>query len=112
MHIAHTSTVDIFYSVTRQCSGSGSGSRCYFDPWIRDPDPGFRIRIEKILFDSGSGINATPNTKKTRFCTTLDPETMQERSPLPKAVATEVHMMTSGESRMAAGMARPRATKN
>jgi hypothetical protein len=91
---AHTSTVVIFYSATRQCSGSGSGSRCYFDPWIRDPDPGFRI--EKILFDSGSGINATPstpNTKKTRFCTTLDPETMQERSPLPKAVAREVHMM-------------------
>ncbi len=29
--------------------------------------------------------------------------------PLPKAVAREDHMMTSGESRMAAGMARPRA---
>jgi hypothetical protein len=31
---------------------------------------------------------------------------------LPKAVAREVQIMTSGERRMAAGMARPRATKN
>jgi hypothetical protein len=29
--------------------------------------------------------------------------------PLPQAVPREVHMMTSGERRMAAGMARPQA---
>jgi hypothetical protein len=41
----------------KQCCGSGSGIRCLFDPWIRDPgwiesqdpDPGW----EKV----GSGIN-------------------------------------------------------
>ncbi len=25
------------YTFTTQCSGSGSGIRCLFDPWIRDP---------------------------------------------------------------------------
>jgi hypothetical protein len=37
-----------------QCCGSGSGIRCYFDPWIRDPGwkkPRARIR------DLGSGMN-------------------------------------------------------
>jgi hypothetical protein len=39
----------------RQCCGSGSGIRCFFDPWIRDPeydfpDPGSRIPYPKPIF--------------------------------------------------------------
>jgi hypothetical protein len=33
------------------CCRSGSGIQCFFDPWIRNPDPGYKI--EK----NGSGIN-------------------------------------------------------
>jgi hypothetical protein len=34
---------------SKQCCGSGSGIECFYDPWIRDPDPGlvmeeFRVR--------------------------------------------------------------------
>ncbi len=59
-------------SCTMQCCGSGSGIRCLFDPWIRDPwwvknqDPGSYFRElrnnfwDKILkfvdADPGSGI--------------------------------------------------------
>ncbi len=31
------SQVGLFYSCLKQCCGSGSGIRCLFDPWIRDP---------------------------------------------------------------------------
>jgi hypothetical protein len=36
-----------------QCCGSGSGIRCLFDPWIRDPEwffPGSRIPDPKTIF--------------------------------------------------------------
>jgi hypothetical protein len=36
----------------RQCCGSGSGIRCIFDPWIRDPG-----WVESQHPDPGCGIN-------------------------------------------------------
>jgi hypothetical protein len=27
-----------FFDIKNQCYGSGSGIRCLFDPWIRDPE--------------------------------------------------------------------------
>jgi hypothetical protein len=53
--------------------------------------------------------NFPKSEPKPQNIVTVPHNTLQERSPLPKAVAREVHMMTSGERRMAEGMARPRA---
>jgi hypothetical protein len=36
-----------------QCCGSGFGIRCFFSPWIRDPDPGWifsESRIQGVCF--------------------------------------------------------------
>ncbi len=40
----HSSPIKkIFY---RQCCGSGSRIRCFFDPWSRDPDPGWGENLD------------------------------------------------------------------
>jgi hypothetical protein len=39
-------------AVARQCCGSGSGIRCFFNPWIRDPGSGMAKKS-----GSGSGMN-------------------------------------------------------
>jgi hypothetical protein len=44
------------YGTDDQCCGSGSGIRCLFDPWIRDPgwvksqvpDPGFGSELNNL----------------------------------------------------------------
>jgi hypothetical protein len=38
--------------IHNQCCGSGSGIRCLFDPWIRDPG-----WVESQDPDPGSGMN-------------------------------------------------------
>ncbi len=82
-------------NIFAQCCGSASGSRCFFDPWIRDPDPGWWseslktvFKVKKInslmqfrirnIFDPRSGINIPDYDKgwklryhetKSQWCT-------------------------------------------
>jgi hypothetical protein len=35
---------------SNQCCGSGSGIRCLFDPWIRDPGSGIRNDPKSIIW--------------------------------------------------------------
>jgi hypothetical protein len=61
-----------------QCCGSGSVIRCFFDPWVRDPDPGkgknqdyfsvslkivFRFQDYKYL----NSLTLDPECKKIRI---------------------------------------------
>ncbi len=42
-----------------QCCGFGSGIRCLFDPWTRDPGSGMgnKIKNQDTDLGSGSGMN-------------------------------------------------------
>ncbi len=45
-----------------QCWGSESGIRCFFDIWIRDPDPGYRMNIPDHFSESLETVFWVKNT--------------------------------------------------
>ncbi len=75
--------------------------------WIR-----FQIWIQNQKRNRKRNFSNVGTGTAIKIVTAPQQHTAGTGAPLPKAVAREVHMMTSGERSMAAGMARPRATKN